>query len=147
MQKFLKPFWKRIIAKSQKLIVPSVSLENLIKIISPKVKSTIIPNGIDLNKFTPTGNREKKILVVTRMFERKGVQYFLQTLTNLKYGYNINIVGEGPYLETLKRIATDKKLKVNLGFIDNNSKELRNLMKVRGFLFLHPKQKIFQLYF
>jgi len=128
MHKFLKPLGKRITANSQRVIVPSVNLENLIKKISPKVESTIIPNGINLNKFTPNGKREKKILVVTRMFERKGVQYFLQALTDFKHFYNINIVGDGPYLETLKRIAIDKKLNVNfLGFIDNNSKELREL--------------------
>jgi len=127
IHKFLKPLGKKIIANSQRVIVPSINLENLIRKVSPDVDSTIIPNGINLNKFSPNGNREKKILVVTRMFERKGVQYFLQALSDLKYGYNINIVGDGPYLETLKRFATDKKLRVNfLGFVDNNSKELRD---------------------
>ncbi len=127
IHKFLKPLGKKIIANSQRVIVPSVNLENLIRKVSPDVDSTIIPNGINLNKFSPNGNREKKILVVTRMFERKGVQYFLQALSGLKHDYNINIVGDGPYLETLKRFAADKQLRVSfLGFVDNDSKELRD---------------------
>ncbi|MDO8549732.1 MAG: glycosyltransferase family 4 protein, partial [Ignavibacteria bacterium] len=112
IHKFLKPLGKKIIANSQRVIVSSINLEKLIRKVSPDVDSTIIPNGIKLNKFSPNGNREKKILVVTRMFERKGVQYFLQALSGLKHDYNINIVGDGPYLETLKRFAADKQLRV-----------------------------------
>jgi glycosyltransferase involved in cell wall biosynthesis len=33
----------------------------------------IIPNGLDLEKFCPAEHKQKRILVVTRMFERKGV--------------------------------------------------------------------------
>jgi len=128
IHKLLKPLGKRIIGSTQRVVVPSKNLENLIKKISPKVHSVIIPNGINLNKFSADGYRQRKILVVSRMFERKGVQYFLQALTGLKHDFNVNVVGDGPYLGNLKKIASEKKLAVNfLGFVDNNSRELRNL--------------------
>jgi glycosyltransferase involved in cell wall biosynthesis len=128
IHKLLKPLGKRIINNAQKVIVPSKNMENLIKKNSPKVNSIIIPNGINLNKFSAAGVRQRKILVVSRLFERKGVQYFLQALTGLKHDFKINIVGDGPYLKNLKKMAHERKLAVNfLGFLENNSRELRNL--------------------
>lgn len=128
IHKFIKPLGKRIISGARNVIGPSKNLEKLIMKISPRVRSVIIPNGINLNKFSAAGERGRKILVVSRMFERKGVQYLLQALTELKHDFSINIVGDGPYLGSLKKIATERKLKVNfLGFMDNNSEELKNL--------------------
>ncbi|MEJ2617502.1 MAG: glycosyltransferase family 4 protein [Ignavibacteriaceae bacterium] len=68
------------------------------------------------------------ILVVSRIFERKGVQYILKAFQGLNHDYTLNIVGDGPYLNTLKTLSYDLKLKVNfLGFLDNQSDKLKNL--------------------
>ncbi|MGE5861506.1 MAG: glycosyltransferase family 4 protein [Ignavibacteria bacterium] len=128
MHKFIKPLGKIIMNNSQRVIVPSETLEKLIKKISPKIGSIIIPNGINLNKFSANGNRQRKILVVSRLFERKGIQYLLQALTGLKHDFEVNIVGDGPYLANLKKLSCERNLHVNfLGYIENNSKELQNL--------------------
>jgi glycosyltransferase involved in cell wall biosynthesis len=64
------------------------------------------------------------------MFERKGVQYILKALVGLEHDYIINIVGEGPYLDSLKRLAIESKLDVKfLGFIDNHSDQLKKLFE------------------
>lgn len=126
--KFLRPLWKRVVKSSSQMIFPSDNLYTLFREIDQKTEGIIIPNGINLDKFSPLKEKRKEILVVSRMFERKGVQYILKALEGLEHDYKINIVGEGPYLDSLKRLAIESKLDVNfLGFIDNHSDQLRNL--------------------
>ena len=128
LHKFLRPIWQLIVRNSSRMIFPSNSLHNLFKNVKPDSDGIIIPNGINLDKFSPLVEKQKKILVVTRMFERKGVQYLLKALEGFEHDYQINIVGDGPYLSFLKKIAEDSKLNVNfLGFIDNQSCELKKL--------------------
>lgn len=130
LHKWLKPFWRIVTSKAEKIIVPSNSLGNLVKAVTPDIQIASIPNGIDLNKFSACGKREDRILVVTRMFERKGVQYFINALLGLytKHNFTINIVGDGPYLNNLKTLTKGTSLKINfLGFLDNGSKELKEL--------------------
>ena len=128
LHKLLTPLWKIITSGSERLIIPSRSLDNLVKKATGSIRTTIIPNGINLNKFSADEKRENKILLVTRMFERKGVQYFIHALSGLNHSYAVNIVGEGPYLNNLKTLTKDSQSKINfLGFLDNDSKELREL--------------------
>ena len=128
LHKFLKPFWRIITRNSKTLIVPSKNLDSLVRKTDEKINTAIIPNGINLNKFSASEKRESKILLVTRMFERKGVQYFIKAISDFNNGYSVNIVGEGPYLETLKQISAKINTRVNfLGYLDNSSNELRKL--------------------
>lgn len=126
--KILKPLWKKVVRYSNQMVFPSKNLYELFRRVDKKTEGIIIPNGINLDKFSPLKEKQKEILVVTRMFERKGVQYILKALEGLEHDYKINIVGEGPYLESLKRLAIESKLDVNfLGFIDNHSDQLKKL--------------------
>lgn len=127
LHKLLIPLWRLITSNAEQLIIPSENLNQLVKKVSTNNRTTIIPNGINLNKFSPNRERENKILIVTRMFERKGVQYFIQALSGFNH-IKVNVVGEGPYLKTLKILALDLKSEVNfVGNLDNESKELREL--------------------
>lgn len=137
LHKILTPIWKLITSASEKLIMPSKSLDILVKKVIPDIRTTVVPNGINLNKFSAGSKRGNKILVVSRMFERKGVQYFIEAVSGLNHGYTVNIVGEGPYLESLKKKSESIKAKVNfLGYLDNGSKELKELYETsRIFVF------------
>jgi glycosyltransferase involved in cell wall biosynthesis len=97
----------------------------------------IIPNGIAADKFRADRPKKKIILLVTRMFERKGVQYFLQAVRHLETDYHIHIVGDGPYLDTLKGMARDLPMPVTFhGYVDNHSQTLRDLFETaRIFVF------------
>ena len=128
LHKLLVPVWRIITSNAEQLIIPSENLNQLVKKVSTNNRTTIIPNGIDLNKFSPHEQRENRILVVSRMFERKGLQYFIQALSGFDCDLKVNVVGEGPYLKTLKNLAAELKSKVHfLGYLDNDSKELREL--------------------
>ena len=128
LHKILIPLWKLITSNAEKVVLPSKNLETLVKKINPKLKTAIIPNGIDLNKFSSNVMKKKQILIVTRMFKRKGVQYFLEAVKGLKHDYHINIVGDGPYLKSLKEISRLNDLKINFrGYLDNLSDQLKKL--------------------
>ncbi len=128
IHKFLVPLWKLITSNAEKIVLPSKNLEALAKKINPKLKTSVIPNGIELNKFSSNVMKKKQILIVTRMFKRKGVQYFLEAVKGLEKDYDINIVGDGPYLEILKGISRINNLKINFqGYLDNLSDQLKKL--------------------
>ncbi len=128
LHKILIPLWKLVTSNAEKIVLPSKNLETLVKKINPKLTTAIIPNGIDPNKFSLNVIKKKQILIVTRMFKRKGVQYFLEAVKGLEHDYHINIVGDGPYLESLKGISMQNNLKINFtGYLDNYSDQFRKL--------------------
>lgn len=130
LHKILKPIWHTIISSANKIVFPSESLFQLFKSETPKTDGIIIPNGISLEKFNHKVEKRDEILLVTRMLERKGVQFTLKALSGIEIHYKINIVGEGPYLTTLKKIAVEEKLDVKFyGYVDNNSAELKKLFE------------------
>lgn len=133
---FLRPLWKIIINNAEKIVTPSASLDTLIKKLHPSLNTILIPNGIDINKYSHSLNKEDKILVVTRMFERKGVQHFIRALSTVNSDFKVNIVGDGPYLEVLKRVAGNEKRIKFYGHLDNSSRELCDLYETsRIFVF------------
>jgi len=135
--KIFAPLWKRIVHGSERIICPSASIETLIHAIDPTIRTCTIPNGINIDTFNPNRNKLNRVLIVTRMFERKGVQYLLKALEDLDWQYEVHIVGDGPYLNTLRGQVDEKNLDVKFwGFLDNQSQEIRELYETsRIFVF------------
>jgi glycosyltransferase involved in cell wall biosynthesis len=63
------------------------------------------------------------------MVPRKGVQHLLTALPGLDLrGFEVDIVGDGPYLPTLRQMASELRLPVRFwGWLDNHSPELKSL--------------------
>lgn len=106
------PLWKRIVRASGAINTPSRFLAGLIRD-HAKVPVDVIPYGFKIPT-TPPVERRNRILVATRMFERKGVQYFLRALAELETDWEVSIAGDGPYLPELRQLAKD--LNVNVTF-------------------------------
>lgn len=128
MHRILRPVWRRIASDASLIICPSKSIENLIKASSSKARTCIIPNAIDTEKFLPREKNHRRLLVVTRMFERKGVQYVIRALAGMSGLFDVEIVGDGPYLPTLKNLARDLGVEARFwGHLDNDSAQLKDL--------------------
>ena len=128
LHRMLRPFWRKIVSNADLIICPSKSIEDLIKLNGVHVNTRIIPNAIDTDKFKPRKKNPRNLLIVTRMFERKGVQYVLRALAGRSAEFDINIVGDGPYLQTLKNLAKELKIEARFwGHVDNDSQDLREL--------------------
>ena len=128
LHRILRPFWRRVVSNADLIICPSKSIEDLIKKTTVQVRTQIIPNAIDIDKFKPREKDPRNLLVVTRMFERKGVQYLLRALVGMSGAFNVNIVGDGPHLQTLKTMAKELQIDAHFwGHVDNDSTELKEL--------------------
>lgn len=138
--KILNPLWKTVVKNSECIVCPSETLKSLILQRKPDAITSVIPNGIDVDKFNPGQEKQRRILVVTRMFERKGVQYCLEALRGLNHGFDVNIVGDGPYLNTLQNMATNHGIDVKFwGWLDNDSPKLKELFETSS-IFIFPSE-------
>lgn len=130
LHKVLAPLWAVVARNAETIICPSAHLQELIHSVDPRVKTTVIPNGIDLDRFDPSRPRKRQALVVTRMVERKGVQFLIEALAGWDHDFDVKIVGDGPYLPELRRKAKDLQVNVEfLGYVDNKSQEFRDLFE------------------
>lgn len=108
------PLWRRIILNSVKVISASEFLKRLIQ------KHIDVPVDIIQNGYSPDSTigempeKKNRILVVTRIFQRKGLQHFIDALVDFKHDWEIVIAGDGPYLPTLKAQAL--RLGLNISF-------------------------------
>jgi glycosyltransferase involved in cell wall biosynthesis len=125
----LRPLWRWILYGVDHLVSPSRFLQRLVDQQAPGRPVTIIPNGFRYNRFRAAPPKERRILVVSRMLPRKGVQYLLAALPDLDLrDFEVDIVGDGPYLPTLKQMACELGLAVKFwGWLDNDSPELKGL--------------------
>lgn len=113
MHTLIGPLWRMIVRNSSGITAPSNFLKKLIQE-AADISVEVIPNGFDIKPVSDV-QRENRILLVTRMFERKGVQYLLEALQDIPKDWDVLIVGDGPYLPTLKDLAN--KLGVSVKFL------------------------------
>jgi glycosyltransferase involved in cell wall biosynthesis len=114
------------------IVSPSYSLAELIALQNPSTPVEVIPNGIRVYQYDYSNRERNRILIVSRFFERKGVQYFLRALDGLSIPFKVDIVGTGPYLPTLKKIANIVKTSAEIefhGWIDQKKPKLQELFE------------------
>jgi glycosyltransferase involved in cell wall biosynthesis len=138
--KILSPIWRKVVADADHLVCLSETLKSLVDKHYSGDNISVIPNGIDITLFQPIKKKRKRILIVSRMFERKGIQYFLKALDGLELDHEVNIVGDGPYLQTLKRMVDGQSKKIKFwGWLEHNSSELKALYETSS-IFVFPSE-------
>lgn len=136
IHRFLKPIWKKIVREADAVTCPSEFLKKLIRD-NCEVNIEVIPNGFEAEPFKEK-QKEKKILILTRIFRRKGIQYFLEAIKDMDIDWEINIAGDGPYLNVLKEQAKSIKHPINfLGFV--KGKTLENLYETSS-IYVFPSE-------
>ncbi|HEY9205612.1 MAG TPA: glycosyltransferase family 4 protein [Candidatus Methanoperedens sp.] len=135
----LKPLWRKIVKNAQQVIVPSNYLKNMILKNVYSYNVMVIPNGLDVDSYNfDPKKKDKKILLVSRLFEFKGFQYFLDAIKDIDIEYEINIVGEGPYKDTLVQKAKNLKSRIKfVGWLDNKSTDYIKLFETSS-IFVFP---------
>ena len=118
--KLLRPLWQRIVADAVLLISPSRFLAGLIR------RQVKLPIGIIPNGYAPavSHNKSKRnlVLVVARLFPRKGVQRFLEAIAGIGGDWEYVVAGDGPYLPALKEQAAHLRVSVRFaGFLDEHT--------------------------
>lgn len=137
--KLLAPAWSFLAKRAYILVSPSHSLKEIILAQNQKLQVDIIPNGIYADRFTP-GRKQKSILMCSRLLPRKGFQYVIKALQPLDFDWQINIIGQGPYLEELKKLADDCIMPVKFrGWLDQNDPKFKELYETSS-IFVFPSE-------
>ncbi len=103
VHKLIGPTWRSIMSEAQLVNTPSQYLRDLL-LKQVNVPTQVIPYGFTAPP-GPRTDRRDRVLVVSRMFERKGVQHVIQAMAGIDTHWKLCIVGDGPYLPTLKAQA------------------------------------------
>tara|TARA_B100001741_G_scaffold107147_1_gene88287 strand:- start:1636 stop:2841 length:1206 start_codon:yes stop_codon:yes gene_type:complete len=99
---------------SKKITLVSPTLEKNIKFLA-KDKVVTIPNGIEIPELDKK-SKQKPIhcIAIGRIEKEKGIHYAIKSIANLpeelRNDVVLNIVGQGGYLPTLQRLASDLKI-------------------------------------
>lgn len=117
--KLLGPAVRRIWDYADGLVANSQGLKRLALYFYDKNEFKVICNGIDTDFFCP-GKEDRgekncvRILFVSRLIERKGLQYVIPMLKDIQREANkeirLVVVGDGPYRSTLEEIAVQSNV-------------------------------------
>ncbi len=140
----LSPLWGGITREASALVCPSRSLQELVAKRDPALRTARIPYGFDVGRYRNDSSRKRRILVVTRMLRRKGIQFLLQAVKELPLRHEIHLVGDGPYLPALRKLAAQAGVPVTFhGWLDNKSAELTRLYETSEIFALPSEQENF----
>jgi glycosyltransferase involved in cell wall biosynthesis len=138
LHRLLLPAWRRVVARAESIVSPSRHLAELIRRGSSRASIELIPNGFDPRRYRADRPRTDRVLVVSRLLERKGVQHLVRGVQGLDLGCPIEIVGTGTYQETLETMSAGTGIRFR-GWLDNDSAELRDLYETST-IFVLPSE-------
>ncbi|KXB07348.1 hypothetical protein AKJ54_00360 [candidate division MSBL1 archaeon SCGC-AAA382K21] len=115
--KILKPLVKRVWKRGDRVVANSEDLKELALETSPEKDIDVISNGVDTEKFTPNYeiNEKIRIICVSRLVERKGIDYLIKAIKDLRV--DLEIVGKGKQEEDLKNLVNNLGLDDKVKFI------------------------------
>ncbi len=104
LYKILKPAFNVLWRNADFLVANSDGLRDMAVKAFPNLPIQVIPNGVDLERFTNGHARcpaeEVRMLFVSRLIRRKGLQFLIdaipQVVKEAKYPFTIKVVGDGP---------------------------------------------------
>jgi glycosyltransferase involved in cell wall biosynthesis len=125
----LSPLWRGITREASALVCPSRSLQQLVSQRDPTLKTALIPYGFDVGRYR------------TDLLRRKGIQFFLEAVKELPLRHEIHLVGDGPYLPHLRKLAARAGVPVTFhGWLDNRSPKLTRLFETSD-IFALPSER------
>jgi len=116
------------------------SLIGLLNVHDEKVN--VIYNGIDLQRFNverDIKNSTVQIIYVGRIIKEKGVQVLVEAISRLPSNlpsYHLNIIGDGPYLENIKKMISEKKQEERISVL-GAMRQIPEIM-AKSDIFVHP---------
>jgi len=111
--KILAPLFKKIWSSAALVVANSKGLKQLANEFMPALEISVIPNGVDTERFHPrndrTIRRPVKLLTVSRLIKRKRINLLMEALKKLRENNieaELNIAGEGALMQDLKTCAS-----------------------------------------
>lgn len=140
LHRLLLPVWKKVVRSADALVSPSGYLKNLMLSHCPDLNIQVIPNGYHTLHFDTSRQRKNQILLCSRLLPRKGFQYVIEAVKDLSLDWQVHIVGDGPYLDTLKTMAKDSKTPIIFhGWLDRDDPAFYALYETSS-IFILPSE-------
>lgn len=146
-----KPFGKKIFQEADKVIATCNYEKDLLMEDFPieSDKIVVIPSGVNRKEFRGLEKKErehKTILCVARLEEFKGVQYAIQALPLLEKSTRLQIVGKGPYKETLIKLGAKLGVAHRIDFYqDLRGREMLNRYANADLFMLLSKYEVYPI--
>lgn len=148
--KLIGPAIKVLWRDADALVANSEGLKKLAENFCDKYPILVYPNGVDTEYFYPSKekkNLSKKIelLFVSRLIERKGLQFLIprlkwvQEISDKKI--HLTIVGDGPYRATLESLVSEGDLADMVSFEGQKDKKYLLGYYQKGDVFVFPSKK------
>jgi len=121
--KVMAPLIKLIWNSAIGLTSNSEGLKQLALESKPNMAIKVIPNGVDVNEFSPNVSETGpglKILTVARLIERKGIGYLIDAVSKLKLSIpelSLTVVGSGNMKSVLEEQAKEKMNSDSIRFL------------------------------
>jgi L-malate glycosyltransferase len=99
---------RQVWGRSARVVAVSRSLRALAHETQPDARIDVIPNGVDVRRFTPGDEDGRGLLFVGRLIERKGADVLVEAFGLLAAAHpdlTLTIVGDGPERPRLEEIA------------------------------------------
>lgn len=113
--KLLKPLIRRIWRRADAVVANSEGLKDL-ALETLEIDIDVIPNGVDVGEFKSDHERGDplEVLCVSRLVERKGIQYLVEAVADLDV--ELTLVGEGQQEDELEELTNDLGLEDRVSF-------------------------------
>ena len=142
---FVKLIWKNadaLVANSEGLRVFAQKFYN-------KKSIKVIYNGVDTQQFYPDNtkrnNQQINLLFVSRLIERKGLQFIIPKLREIQQKtekhVHLTVVGDGPYRETLERLVDYQGVEDMVTFVGQKDKQEILPYYQSGDIFIFPSKR------
>ena len=141
LHKVISPAWRFLIRRGDLITSPSQSLKKSILDNCSGLEVAVIPNGIYVENYTQT-KKTKSILLCSRIFKFKGFQYAIEAIKDFqkKLDWEVNIIGEGPYLPELRKMAEGSQTPIKFwGWISNTDPQFFRLFN-KSAIFIFPSE-------
>lgn len=145
----LGPFVKLLWNHADALVANSEGLKAFAENFYDKNPIAVICNGVDTAAFYPrehdADSGQMHLLFVSRLIERKGLQYIIPKLTQIQAAadqpVHLTVVGDGPYRETLEGLAKQYGVTEMITFAGQKGKEELLAYYQSGDIFLFPSKR------
>lgn len=149
LYKILGPFVKLLWNHADALVANSEGLKTFAEKFYDKKPIAVICNGVDTAVFYPREQQTKSgkihLLFVSRLIERKGLQFVIPKLMRIQAAagrsIHLTVVGDGPYRMTLERLAKQYGVNEMITFAGQKGKDELLPYYQSGDIFLFPSQR------
>lgn len=147
--RFVYPIFKMIFTKADMVQAISNYLANFAKDMGYKGDLAVVPNGVDVLRFTKNYSEEeipvikettedRYFITTSRLVKKNGIRDVIISLTYLPDNYKFLVIGAGPDSDDLKNLAVEKSVEHRVKFLGQiEQKDIPKYLKASD-IFIRP---------